>query len=173
MDLLTSRQDDETVVVRGRESEAQMNIGAVPAALRERLGAEGTGGLVQLLDQVHREGRADVIAACTERFERRLVEEVAGLRVQVAKVESSLRQDMSATGASLRQDMSSMGASLRQEISEMSANLRQEISSTALGLHKEMAAGRVEILRWCFLFWISQVAAMAGILGVMLRVLRP
>ena len=94
-----------------------MNIGAVPAALRERLGAEGMGGLVQLLDQVHREGRADVIAACTERFERRLVEEVAGLRVQLANVESSLRQDMSAMGAGLRQEMSGMGADLRQEIS--------------------------------------------------------
>lgn len=37
-----------------------------------------------------REWRADVIAACLERFERRLVEEVAGLRVQLAQTEALL-----------------------------------------------------------------------------------
>lgn len=106
-----------------------MEIGAVPVALRERLGADATGGLVHLLDHALREGRADVIAACTERFERRLVEEVAGVRVQLAQVEGALRQ--------------------------------------------EMAAGRVELLKWCFLFWIGQVVAMTGIIGVMLRLFRP
>jgi hypothetical protein len=75
-----------------------MDIDGVPDALRERLGAEGTGGLIQLLDLAHREGRADVIAACTERFERRLVEEVADVRVQLAQVEASLRQEIATLG---------------------------------------------------------------------------
>jgi len=128
-----------------------MDVDAVPAALRERLGAEATGGLLQLLDQAQREGRADVIAACTERFERRVVEEVAAVRVQLAHVEGSLRQDMAKMEVGLRQDMAKMEAGLRQD----------------------MAAGRVELLKWCFLFWIGQVVAITGILGVMLRLFRP
>ena len=139
-----------------------MDMDAVPDALRERLGAEAAGGLLQLLDLAHREGRADVIAACTERFERRLVEEVADVRVQLAQVEASLRQEIVTTGAGLRQDMGKMEAGLRQDIGKMELGVRQDLS-----------AGRVELLKWCFLFWIGQVVAITGILGLMLRLFRP
>jgi hypothetical protein len=116
-----------------------MDIETVPATLRERLGPEATGGLLHLLELTHHEWRADVIAACTERFERRLVEEVAGLRVQIAQTE-----------AVLRRDMAEMGSGIRQEI----------------------ATGRVEMLKWCFLFWIGQLVTLASILGIMLRLIR-
>lgn len=73
-----------------------MEIDEVSVALQGRLGAEATGGLFQLLDHSHREAREDVIVACTERFERRLVEEVSSLRVQIAQVEATLRGEMAA-----------------------------------------------------------------------------
>ena len=82
-----------------------MEIDAVPAVLRARLGSEATGGLLELLDISQREAREDVITACAERFDRRLVEEVSGLRVQIAQVESSIRQDMAQLRASLREDI--------------------------------------------------------------------
>ena len=91
----------------------------MPAGLQERLGTEASGALLQLLERAHREGRADVIAACTERFERRLVEEVAGVRVQLGQVEGSLRQEIADTRAVLRQDMTAMGADLRRDMAEM------------------------------------------------------
>ncbi len=91
-----------------------------------------------------------MIAACTERFERRLVEEVSGLRVQIVQVESSIRQDMAAMRSSLGQDIANMGSDLRAEI----------------------AAGRVDLFKWCFLFWVGQVLAIGGLLAVMLRLTR-
>jgi hypothetical protein len=127
-----------------------MDIETVPAPVRERLGPGATGGLLHLLELSHREGRADVIATCTDRFERRLGEEVAGLRVQIAQTE-----------AVLRRDMAEMGAAIRHEMTEMGSNLRHELSS-----------GRVEILKWCFLFWIGQVVAVSSIVGIMLRFVR-
>ncbi len=127
-----------------------MEIEDVPVALQARLGPEATGGLLQLLDRSHRQAREDVITACTERFERRLVEEVSGLRIQIAQVESTVRQDMAAMGATLRQEIATMGSTLRQE----------------------MAAGRVEFIKWSFLFWVGQVLAVTGFLTVMLRLLR-
>jgi hypothetical protein len=36
-------------------------------------------------------------------------------------------------------------------------------------VRQELATSRVEMLKWSFLFWIGQVAAMAGLLGFMLR----
>jgi hypothetical protein len=45
---------------------------------------------------------------------------------------------------------------------------------SALGgdLRQEIAAGRVDLFKWCFLFWVGQVLAMSGIMGVMLRLMR-
>ena len=91
-----------------------------------------------------------MIAACTERFERRLVEETSGLRVQLSQVESSIRQDMAAMRSSLGQDIANMGSDLRAEI----------------------ASGRVDLFKWCFLFWVGQVLAIGGLLAVMLRLTR-
>lgn len=105
-----------------------MEAYSVPPALRSKLGPEATAGLLELLDLSQTEARDTVISACTERFERRLVDEISKVRVDVAQ----------------------LGASLRQE----------------------MAAGRVELFKWCFLFWIGQVLAVGGLIAAMLRLLR-
>lgn len=103
-----------------------------------------------------------MIAASSDRFERRLIEEMAAVRVQIAQVEASVRRDMAEMGASIRQDMATMGAEIRQEMWTMGAGIRQD-----------MASSRVELFKWCFLFWIGQVVAVAGIMGMMLRAFRP
>jgi hypothetical protein len=127
-----------------------MKLSDVPALLHVRLGAEASTALLQLLDRSRQETREELIRACTERFERRLVEEASSLRVHIAQL-----------GADLRQEMATMRADLRQEVTVLGADLRQE-----------MAAGRVDLFKWCFLFWIGQVLAISGVVGVMLRVMR-
>ena len=139
-----------------------MDFDAVPASLRDRLGTEATGGLLSLFDLARREWRADLIAACTERYERRLSEEIAGVRIQIAQVEASLRTEIAQMGADIRQDMAQMDARIRQDMAQMGA-----------GIRNDMAAGRVELFKWCFIFWIGQVLAITGIFGVMLRLFRP
>jgi len=127
-----------------------VDIEDVPGPLRTRLGTEATVGLLDLLDISHREARDAVITACTERFERRLVEEVSGLRLEIVRVESSLRQD----------------------IGHLEVRLRQAIGEQIAALRAEIATGRVELFKWCFLFWIGQVLAIGGMMGVMVRLLR-
>jgi hypothetical protein len=68
------------------------------------------------------------MSICTERLDRRIVEETSGLRVLIAQSESTLRGDI--------------------------------------------AAGRVEFIKWSFIFWVGQVLAVTGILTVLLRVSR-
>ena len=160
-----------------------MEIETVPAPLRERLGPDATGGLLHLLELSYGELRADVIAACTERFERRLVEEVAGLRVQIAQTEAVLRRDMVEMGADIRREMVQMGADIRQEMAQMGGDIRQEVGQMGgdirrevaqMGgdIRQEIATGRVEMLKWCFLFWIGQLVTIASIVGIMVRLIR-
>jgi len=91
----------------------------VSAALRERLGHEASLGLVELVESDRTEWSERVLSIAVERFERRLAEELASLRVAVVR---------------------------------------------------EMHEGRVDVLKWGFLFWVGQVAAFAAVLAFMFRV---
>src|ERR671918_473048 len=117
----------------------QMDMEAVPEALRERLGTDATAGLLGFMDRTGRGWNADVMAACADRFEYRLVQEVSGLRVQMAHVESTVRQDMANLGASLRQEMAHMEAGLRQDMAKIEAGLRQDMAKMEAGLRQDMA----------------------------------
>src|SRR5687767_11079484 len=135
---------------RGRRKVRVVDMEDVPAPLRARLGIEATTGLLELLTHSHDEAREAVVLASAERFERRLVEEIAGVRVQIAQVESGLRQEMA-----------QLGATFRAETGEIRAGLRED-----------MAAVRVDLFKWSFIFWIGQVVAITGIVGVMLQLSR-
>ncbi|MBZ5560135.1 MAG: hypothetical protein LAO77_22995 [Acidobacteriia bacterium] len=101
----------------------------IPAALRKQLGDDATFGLVELLDADRKEWSDQVLSVATDRFERRLTEEVSALRVD-----------------------------LTRELHQGLTSVRQEIATT-----------RVDMLKWSFVFWIGQVAAMAGLMALMLR----
>jgi hypothetical protein len=45
------------------------------------------------------------------------------------------------------------------------SRLTQEISGLRIEVTRELAAMRVENLRWSFVFWISQLGAMAALLS--------
>lgn len=122
-----------------------MESSAVPPALRERLGGDGTAGLLELLDTTRRTWSAEVTTACLERFDRRLVEETGGLRVEMAEGH----------------------AKLRTEIAQAEARLVKEMQIGFGTIRQEMANNRVEFLRWAFLFWVGQFFAVAGLIGVL------
>ena len=97
----------------------------IPAALRTRIGDDATFGLIELLDIERKDWSEQVLGVASDRFERRLTEEISAIR---------------------------------GELHDGLASVRQELATT-----------RVETLRWSFLFWVGQVAAMAGLLAFMFR----
>lgn len=170
----------------------------VPPPLRERLGDDASFALLEMFHMAGQAWRDEVLTLATERFGRLLAEEMGKLRLDMAQGDAALRQEIVETRgmlgreiaqgdaalrqeiAAVRQDMAQGDAALRQEIVETRAVLRQEIAQgdTALRLElrqglaavrEEIATTRVELLKWSFLFWIGQVAAMAALLSFMLR----
>ena len=109
----------------------------VPAALRNRLEDDATFGLIELLDRERKDWSEQVLSVAADRFERQLSEELSGLRVEFRTV---LHDGFTA---------------VRTEMHDGVNSLRQEIATT-----------RVEMLKWSFLFWIGQVAAMAGLVAI-------
>jgi hypothetical protein len=139
-----------------------MRSAAVPVALAERLGESGSAALAEMFDANNRACADAVMTQSAERFERRLVEETSKLRVEMAQMGALLRQEMAELRGSLRQEMAELRGSLRQEIVELRGDLREDI-----------AAGRFELLKWAFLFWVGQVVSVVGLVGLMLRTMPP
>jgi hypothetical protein len=106
-----------------------MSSGRIPASLRTKLGDDATFGLVELLSAEEKDWSDRMLTSATERFERRLTQEI-----------SLLRQDF-----------------------------HQSLNEGLAGIRTELATVRVEMLRWSFVFWIGQVAAVAALLALMLR----
>ena len=150
-----------------------MESNTAPTALREQLGSEATHDLVRMFDTARAEWTAEVVSLSLERFERRLVEELAGLRIEMAGSQATLREDMAQQSATLREKLAQQGATLRGEIAAVGTDLKSDMREGFATIRQEMAANRFELLKWSFLFWIGQVLAIVGLMAAMLRALGP
>lgn len=117
-----------------------MDIEDVPQPLAERLGHGGTRGLIALLDRTRAEWTDGVLTITVDRFDRRLETEISALRIDFAREMSAFRQEV-----------------------------HRELSASREGFTRELNSVRVEVLKWSFLFWVGQVAAIAGLLAFMLK----
>jgi hypothetical protein len=59
--------------------------------------------------------------------------------------------------------------SVRVDLAQLEARLRRELHEGLATVRQELAGTRIEFLKWSFLFWVGQVAAVAGLLAFMLR----
>ena len=111
-----------------------------------------------------------------DRFERRLGEEAAGLRVEMARQGAELRTEIARQGADLRSETAALRLEVKTDlhngfahVSEEFALLRKDMSS----MREQMARDQFELLKWSFLFWVGQFFAVAALMVTMVRVLVP
>jgi hypothetical protein len=139
-----------------------MEVGDVSLALRERLGADATVGLLALLDASREEWAPEVTNQAVERFERELTRQIGGLREELRQGITSLRADLREAEATLRAEMRDGDAALRLEMREGDAAIRLE-----------MRDQRVELLKWSFAFWVAQFVSVGGLMAILLRSFLP
>ena len=101
----------------------------------------------------------NLLMAATDRFERRLSEECASLRVEMVDRDSAIRQEM----ANLRVEMSAGDAATRLEIGKLRVDMSEQFASSRI--HSE--AQHRELLKWAIVFWVSQAAAVAGLVSAL------
>ncbi|HXG87870.1 MAG TPA: hypothetical protein VNJ02_06005 [Vicinamibacterales bacterium] len=102
-------------------------------------GRLGEAATTALADVLTEQG-ADLTIAMTNGFERRLGEECNKIRVEMA----ALRTDLQAEMRDLR--------------SELRADFRVEVANV-----------RSDLLKWSFVFWVGQMAAVFGLMTVLQR----
>lgn len=115
----------------------------VPPRLKARLGSDESDDLAMLLQHAGVGWRDDMLTFATDRFGQVLATEAGRLRVEMVNGD----------------------AAIRQELVETRAMFRHELTETRAALREDMAALRVEVLRWSFLFWLGQIATIAALLS--------
>lgn len=89
-----------------------MAIISVPKPLRDKLGEEGSDAFIDILNKSQEKQKNDVIEIVAEKFERRLSEEISGLRTELKGDIAGLRTELKEDIAGLRIEMHSMRADL-------------------------------------------------------------
>ena len=115
----------------------------ITGALLEALGEPAAVSLTEALSAHQRESTEAAMTQCGERFERRLVEETSKLRLEMTEWRGEMREGF--------------------------ADVRREMADVRRDLSRQMSEGRFELLKWAFAFWVGQLAAVGGIVAVLLR----
>lgn len=152
----------------------------LPAALKERLGDDATLGLVDLVDaECHAWSErvlttaAQRVDAAAERWDVKLV--AAAERYDAKLAAAAERYDSKLAAVAERQDAKlaaiehRFDAKLDIAAERYERRLAEEIAGLRVAVVREIHESRVDILKWSFLFWIGQVAMMAGLFSFMIR----
>lgn len=116
-------------------------------ALRDRLGEHGTRELSEFVEQHSESVRADVVNIFTERLDDTKI--VLATQLADVKVE------------------------LADRIADVKVELSEKIGGAKVELTNRLAEMRVELLRWSFVFWIGQVAALFAAMAMLAEWIRP
>jgi hypothetical protein len=153
MFLLTRRRDDGIVVVRSA-SVGAMPVKRYPMVLTERLGADVYESLTDMVDDRHNDRLTSMEARLEVRF--------AGIDVRFAQIDARLGS-IDARFAAIDTKFAAVDDKLAALGERVERRLIQEIG----GLRAETLQQRGDLLKWAMVFWVSQAAAVAGIVAVL------
>ena len=100
-----------------------------------------------MLEASLRQWKTDVLENASDRFERRLSEELGTFRAEVARDLSAVRVDMS------------------EELGTFRADVAREFGAVRV----EIARNHTSLLRWMFVFWAGQAGVTLALVAMILR----
>ena len=140
-----------------------MAIITVPKRLRDVLGEEASEALVNMLNEQGNETKNSVIETAALRFEKRLTEEVSGIREDLASAEAHFEKRLTEEVAGLRNELSGRISSVETRLDN---RITTAVSGLRVDLTEKIQKSKTDTIKWMFLFYIGQVGALAGILFV-------
>lgn len=146
-----------------------MSIITIPASLREKLGDDGTEGLIEVLNRQEEQTKNTVIENSVSRFERRLTEVGSELQVKISDTEKRFELRLTKVGSELQVKMSDVEKRFERRMTEEVSRLENSITKVESGLRVEIHTSKTDTIKWMFIFYIGQVAALGGILFAVLR----
>ena len=119
-----------------------MPVLTVEKPLKQVLGDDGSDSLIRLLNQIQNEQKEDVLEFVEEKFERRLSEEISGVKERITD------------------EVSGVNERITKEIAELSKQMNENDNKLLVEIHKNHA----NIIKWMFIFLVGQFSAIIGFL---------
>ncbi|MBO8132133.1 MAG: hypothetical protein H0Z29_11620 [Candidatus Marinimicrobia bacterium] len=141
-----------------------MPVVTVKKPLREKLGDDGIEALVELINEAQKETKNNVIQFVEEKFEKRLSEELAKVRVELTGRIEGVRTELKSEIESLRSEMKSEIENLRSEMKSEIEGLRTNDERIKTELIERIEKKHSDTVKWMFIFWVGQIGAILGIL---------
>ncbi|GAB6163809.1 hypothetical protein JCM12298_29690 [Desulfothermus naphthae] len=91
---------------------------------------------------------------------------------ELRATEERLRGEIKSTEEKLRGEIKEVRGEIKEvrgEIKATEEKLRGEIKSTEERLRREIHKWRADTIKWMFIFWIGQIAALTAIIKLMLK----
>ena len=160
-----------------------MTVITIPKPLHDKLGENASFSLVEVLEKIEENSTAKTLERVEDRFERRLTEEISGLRIEMHEGFGKLRAEMHEEFGKLRVEMHEEIGKLRAEMHDIKNHFEQrlteEISGLRVEMHEEfgklraeMHGMRADIIRWMFIFWMGQMLSITAILFTLLKFMK-
>ncbi len=154
-----------------------MKIINVPKVLREKLGDDGVEALLELINLADEKAKEDIIEIQTEKYERRLTEEISKLRGEdIPKLDKRINEEISKLRG---EDIPKLDKRINEEISkldkrinEIEAKLDKRITEIEARLKIEISKSYANIIKWMFIFWAGQIGVITAILFTFLKFIR-
>ncbi|MFQ5633425.1 MAG: LA_3696 family protein [bacterium] len=154
-----------------------MAVKVIPKVLRDKLGENGAEALASVVNDAIANSQNGFIQIVEERFSRKLAEEIGKFRAEVSESIANLRTEFKENMANMRAEFKEDMANMRTEFSKELANMRAEfntkfaaidtkfaaIDTKFAGIDTKFAEQKASLLRWMFIFWLTQMAAFLGI----------
>ena len=153
---------------------------AVPKTLREKLGDDASGELVEMLNRSEEQSRRITIDLVEERFHRHLTEELdlrlgrqsaafdAKLEKRYGELNTKIDKCNADLDAKIDKRYGELDAKIDRRCDGLEAKLGAKIDRNSEGiadLRHQMEATKNSVLRWAFAFWVSQLAAIMAMLA--------
>ncbi|MEO0270697.1 MAG: hypothetical protein ABIN21_07540 [candidate division WOR-3 bacterium] len=139
-----------------------MKIITIPKVLREKLGDDGVDALIELLNASNEKLKIDLIELQTEKYERRLTEEINKLRAEdIARLDKRITEETARLDKRITEETARLDKRITEEISKLRVEFNEKISRTY-----------ANIIKWMFIFWVGQIGVMTLIFFTFLKFIR-
>jgi hypothetical protein len=127
----------------------------LPHVIEQKLKVEERQEVITFINDIiadtSSELKKDVIEVVEEKFERRLSEEIANLKVELIERIANTETKLSEKIAGVETKMAGNNASLETKMAGNNASLETK-----------MANNKAEMIKWMFIFWLGNVVTIIG-----------
>lgn len=153
-----------------------MPIIVLPKSIEERLGAEATKDLIEVLNGIERSAKEDILLIAEEKYGRRLSDEVAKIdkRIsdEVAKIDKRISDEVAKINQRITDEVAKINQRITDEVAKINQRITDEIAKVNQKITEEVSKAKVTIIKWMVGLCIAQIGVTVAVVATIINALR-